>query len=158
MSKRHPVSVYSYALLLVEDGDRYLLIQEADPARGQPWYFPAGGVEPGETLVEAAKREAREESGVEVELRGLLHFEQRKLWSDEQMDVISPEVFRFFFLASAVGGELKRHADEHSLGAGWFTVEEIRGLKLRHPEVLERIESYRREGRVLPMESVRAVS
>jgi len=34
MSERTPHLVYAYCLLLVEDGDRYALIQEADPERG----------------------------------------------------------------------------------------------------------------------------
>jgi 8-oxo-dGTP diphosphatase len=38
----------------------------------QPWGLPGGGVERNEPLAEAVRREAREESGVRVEIRHLL--------------------------------------------------------------------------------------
>jgi 8-oxo-dGTP diphosphatase len=38
----------------------------------QPWGLPGGGVERNESLAEAVRREAREESGVHVEIRHLL--------------------------------------------------------------------------------------
>lgn len=162
MSERTPHLVYAYCLLLVEDGDRYALIQEADPERGQPWYFPAGGVEPGESLLDAARREAREESGLEVELVGLIRFEQSRRVPREDAGEPSrwppalpaPQVMRFFFLARSVGGALKTVADEHSLRADWFTLEEIARLKLRSPEVVTIIEQHRRERSVLPLTSL----
>lgn len=48
--------------------ERILLIQRAkDPARGL-WTFPGGAVELGESVRSAALREAREETGLEVEI------------------------------------------------------------------------------------------
>ncbi len=37
------------------------------------WATPGGGVEPGETLLETAQRELREELGIAVELQGPVH-------------------------------------------------------------------------------------
>ncbi len=47
-----------------EDGDRVLLIRHSYVAG---WHLPGGGVGKGETLVEAMKREVREEVGLTVE-------------------------------------------------------------------------------------------
>lgn len=37
------------------------------------WYIPAGKVESGETFEEAAHRECIEESGIEVDLKGIIN-------------------------------------------------------------------------------------
>jgi 8-oxo-dGTP pyrophosphatase MutT (NUDIX family) len=52
---------------VVSDGDRLLLCQRPPHKRhGGLWEFPGGKCEPGESDLEAARRELREELGVEV--------------------------------------------------------------------------------------------
>ena len=48
--------------------ERVLLVRrDKEPYRGK-WSFPGGSIEPGETAREAARREALEETGIEVEV------------------------------------------------------------------------------------------
>jgi 8-oxo-dGTP diphosphatase len=55
-------------------GDRLLCIQLFSPVTQQPvWTFPGGGVEVGESLQEAVKREFEEETGIEVHVQSLLY-------------------------------------------------------------------------------------
>ena len=51
--------------------ERLLLVAHRKGAH-QYWLLPGGGVEMGETLVEATRREVREETGVEAEIGRLL--------------------------------------------------------------------------------------
>ncbi|MBK8232621.1 MAG: NUDIX domain-containing protein [Candidatus Eisenbacteria bacterium] len=151
MSRGKPVILQAVALLLVERDDHYVMIQEAKPGPRDTWYFPAGGVEPGESLRDAAVREAREESGLEVEVLGLVRFEQRPLLEacTEEIDV---QVWRFFLLARAVGGQLKQFEDEHSIQAGWFHIDQIPALRLRTSEVLPVLEAWRARRDLLPID------
>lgn len=53
-------------------GDRVLLVRRANPPRQGEWSLPGGAQELGETVFEAARREVREETGLEVEITGLI--------------------------------------------------------------------------------------
>ena len=60
----------SAGVIVVSNGSILLVRRAIEPYAGQ-WNLPAGYVEYEETCEEAAVREAREEAGVEVALRGL---------------------------------------------------------------------------------------
>ncbi len=59
------------AVVLIEDGNVALIRRINE--RGTYYVFPGGGVEPGETVRDAAIREAHEELGVTVRLGDLLY-------------------------------------------------------------------------------------
>ncbi len=58
------------ALALIWRGGEVLIAQRASNAEHLPdvWEFPGGKIEPGEAPAEAAVREAREETGLEIEV------------------------------------------------------------------------------------------
>ena len=53
-------------------GDEILIIKRAKPPFKGHWSIPGGGLEYGEAVVDAVIREVREETGVEIEITGLL--------------------------------------------------------------------------------------
>ncbi len=59
-------------IIRIDDGRLVLVKRAIDPGYGK-WVFPGGYVDRGETLVAAAVREAREESGLDVRLDGLVN-------------------------------------------------------------------------------------
>ena len=60
------------AVVLVRSGGKLVMVRRAiDPALGR-WSFPSGYVDRGEAVEEAAVREVREETGLEIELDGLI--------------------------------------------------------------------------------------
>ncbi|MFI0738364.1 NUDIX domain-containing protein [Streptomyces sp. NPDC021100] len=67
------------AVIADEGGKVLLLHRPADDYLGGLWEMPSGGVEPGESLIEALRREVAEETGLTVaEVGGYLgHFDYR---------------------------------------------------------------------------------
>jgi NADH pyrophosphatase NudC (nudix superfamily) len=121
--------------VLEKDG-KYLLVQEKkETARGL-WNLPAGRVDIGETIEQAAVRETYEESGYNVELVAKLRVEH----NDAQRPVLHS------FKAKIVSGALRFPKDE-LLDAQWFTFEEIEALqgtgKLRTAWVVNSIQDAR---------------
>ena len=114
------------ALIVVHHQGHFVLVHEK---KNRGWYLPAGRVDPGESLEEGARREVREESGLEVELDGIIRFEFTPAFAgrDARMRVI--------FLAHPVGGALKTEPDHESMGAAWVTLDDLDRYPLRAPEV-----------------------
>lgn len=59
------------AVLLAQDGKILLVRRAVEPEQGK-WTLPAGFVEADEDPIETAKRECQEETGLRVEIEGLL--------------------------------------------------------------------------------------
>lgn len=128
--RRMPCSFFVF--VVVEHQGHVLLIRERK--HGQLWYAPAGGLEAGESIADAAKRETWEEAGISVVPTGVVRVDQE--WHPVETGLSG--WWRFVIRARPVGSlEPKRVADEHSLEARWVRPEDIPRFPLRHPEVIE---------------------
>lgn len=128
---REPIPTHAFSLVLVKSGRRFLLVHER---KHGGWYIPAGRVEPGETFQHAAVRETKEEAGIDVVLEGVLRLEQRPGPGFLRLRVI-------FLARPADDAPPKSVADEHTLEAGWFSLEEAKRLTLRGDEVEQLLSS-----------------
>jgi 8-oxo-dGTP diphosphatase len=106
-----------------DSGPEVLLIRRATPPRLGEWSLPGGRQHWGETLRDAARREVREETGLEIEILGLLDAVDALIPADNG----APGAFAYHytlidFAARAVGGVLQ--AGDDAAEAAWLPPEE----------------------------------
>ncbi|MCA1041879.1 NUDIX domain-containing protein [Bacillus infantis] len=124
------ILIASTAVLM--DG-RLLMIKEHKNEAGPTWNFPSGHVEPGEDIIAAARRETKEETGLDIKIAesaGIFQFTSRT----------GHPILLFQFLAEFAGGSIKLEngITEYS----WFTAREILDMDesmLREPGVIRQI-------------------
>lgn len=106
---------------VIADGDRVLLGKRGEGTR-EPgrWSFPAGFVERGERVEDAARREIREETGVNVLLSSLLG-----LWSETGETVV------LAVYAATVESGTPRPGDDLAEVA-WFDANDLPDLAFGH--------------------------
>jgi ADP-ribose pyrophosphatase YjhB (NUDIX family) len=93
--------------------NKILLTQRED---FETWILPSGGVEDDESIVQAAIRETREETGLDVELTRLVGIYSR-------LGNMSP-VHAILFAAKPIGGEIKCQKGE-TIAVEWFAFDQI---------------------------------
>ena len=91
-------------VIVYPDGEVVLIKRANDPFKGD-WAIPGGFVEIGETVEQAAMREAKEETGLDVELTRLVG-----VYSDPARDPRGHTV-SVVFTAVPKGGELRADTD-----------------------------------------------
>jgi ADP-ribose pyrophosphatase YjhB (NUDIX family) len=113
---------------IVKRGDTVLMIQEGKNNRGQrgKWNFPAGHAELGESLVEAAIREVKEETGYDVKIDGLIAI-KKKDFADE-MGIV-------FFFAGTLLNERPEPPEDQTLQVQFVPIEQIANLDLRFDDL-----------------------
>ncbi len=132
MKREYPESpLVGVGALIVDDHDndhRVLLIRRGQAPLLGEWSLPGGVLECGETLREAVVREAREETGLEVETSEMLGVYERVIRSDEGR--VRYHYVLIDFLCRPVGGHLKAGSD--AADVRWFTRAELPALNLAH--------------------------
>jgi 8-oxo-dGTP pyrophosphatase MutT (NUDIX family) len=123
--------------------DRIIIVEQ----HGNSWAFPKGGVEEGESLFEAAKREIKEETGI-TKLQfvsELGSYMRRSIGLDGKGETDKwPPSRRTMFLFRTDETTLAPYQDPHGeiTQARWVTVEEALKL-LTHPKDKEFLRSIR---------------
>jgi ADP-ribose pyrophosphatase YjhB (NUDIX family) len=126
---------------VVEQDGRYLLVEERDKSSGELVFNqPAGHLEEGESISGAALRETLEETGWQVELRGLLGIALYRAAGN------GVTYLRNTFLAAPVRPLAEAVLDPDIHAIHWLDYEAILGnsARMRSPLVIAAIEQHRR--------------
>lgn len=114
--------------------DEVLLIKENKPTAFNKWNFPGGRIEFGEDILYAARREVKEETGLEVKIintTGVYNF----------ISSTNNQVILFHFTGEVTGGSLILGEDEIS-DSSWVKVKDLEKFnngELREPKILKQI-------------------
>jgi 8-oxo-dGTP diphosphatase len=126
MKREYPDSPLVGVGAIIIEGGRVLLVKRGHPPLAGEWSIPGGVLEVGETLREAAIREAREETCLTVEPADLLGVYDRVLRDDGGRTLYHYVLIDF--LCRRVGGEARAADDADEVR--WFTLEETGTLAL----------------------------
>ena len=125
--RRYPTSPVLVAAVLVRKDDKVLLAKRGwDPFKGL-WAPPGGSVELGETVFQAAKRELREETGIDAEVIGIQTVED--LINRDKEGKVETHITIIRLLGKYISGIAKAESDADDVG--WFSIDELDGLPLR---------------------------
>ena len=113
--------------IITEKGKIILVKRDIDPFKGE-WCIPGGHVQYEETVEEAAIRESKEETGLEIELDEILGV-YSKPGRDPRGNVVT-----ITFKAHSVGGNLKASTD--AAEAKWFDLDNLPDLAFDHKKIL----------------------
>ncbi|QPC45611.1 NUDIX hydrolase [Mangrovibacillus cuniculi] len=103
-----PKHIVSAATIVLNEQNEILLLK--GPRRG--WEMPGGQVEVGESIKEAAIRETKEETGIDVEIVKFCGIFQN----------VEGSICNTLFLAKSVGGNLTTSPE--SLEVGFYSIEQ----------------------------------
>jgi ADP-ribose pyrophosphatase YjhB (NUDIX family) len=108
--------------VIIQKENKILLIKEVLESLKEYWIFPGGGVDFGETIIDAARREVKEEIGLDIEIKDFLGFKEAIYPKYDYHTVI------FFFIAEPLNDKILKGGK--ILDVKYFTNEEIKNLNL----------------------------
>jgi len=136
--EKEPTKAVVVAGVIIKQDSKFLLVQEKKEKVYGKWNLPAGKVDLGDTIEQTAIKEAKEESGYDVELVNMVGICQEK----------ATDAVKHVYEAKIIGGDLAFPEDE-ILDAKWFSFDEISEMeeksKLRDPYVLESIKLFEKK-------------
>jgi 8-oxo-dGTP diphosphatase len=124
----------AYAVIVRDD---HVLLALWNEPEVPTWTLPGGGVDLHETAEEGAVREAREETGYDVELDGLLGVDTFVMPPEKRFEPVGDRPqknVRVVYAATVVGGDLRNEADGTTDEARWIPLADVPSL-VREPMV-----------------------
>lgn len=133
------------SISIIKDG-AVLIIKENTPNIKNKWNLPSGRIEIGEDIFYAAKREVKEETGLDVELTnttGIYNF----------ISTSQAQVIMFHFVGKTIGGSIKLE-EEGIVDSNWVKAIDLVKFDddtLRNPSVIKQIANCHIENKFYPI-------
>ena len=127
--------------LIIQDAS--ILLIEFNDENGLHYNLPAGGTEPGETVMEAVRREAKEEASIDVEV-GRLAFVYEyapHLNNNKYGDTHSLALMFECTIKEGCPPRLPKNPDPNQTGVKWIPLKELKKIIL-YPNISEHILGY----------------
>lgn len=137
-----------YVSTLVEKDGKFILVREKKKQCYGKWNIPSGHVEENEFITNAAVREVKEETNLDVELTGLISVYNNMF---EDFNSIS------FIYTCKIIQDLKIDFDKNEIiETKWFTIEELKNMKEELRDYNYIIETIRRynENEIKPLNTI----
>jgi len=134
-----------YSLITDQQREKILMVRNKDNGR---WSLPGGAVEAGESLESAAIREAKEETGLDIKVFGIVALNEAYLEKQQEHALF------FTFKAEIIGGMEEISRPEEITEIKWIDVDQSDELMPYYKEGLKEIVrrgneiTYFNEGRV----------
>lgn len=135
-----PTSLVPAVSAVISDSDGRLLLQRR--ADNQLWSVPGGAVELGESVLDALRREVKEETGLDVEADRLIGVYSSPDYLVEYDDGEVRQQFSLAFACHVTGGALQTSSE--SLDVAWVHPDDLPGLSLS-TGASRRIDDYLRD-------------
>ncbi|MFJ4791320.1 NUDIX domain-containing protein [Kitasatospora purpeofusca] len=113
------------SVVVVDDAGRVLLQRRTDNGM---WALPGGAMEIGESIAGCGVRETREETGIDIEITGIVgtYTDPRHVFAYDDGEV--RQEFSICLLGRPLGGELLVSDESHEVA--WFSPAETDGLAM----------------------------
>ncbi|BCK57408.1 NUDIX hydrolase [Nocardia wallacei] len=126
--------VVAATAFVLNENRQVLMIQRSDNGR---WAIPGGGQDFGETIEETAVRETREETGIDIEITGLVGIYSNPNHVMAYTDGEVRQQFSICFRAHPIGGQM--HTSPESPNVRWVAQSDLDEMDI-HPSVRLRID------------------
>jgi ADP-ribose pyrophosphatase YjhB (NUDIX family) len=123
-----PNSLVPAASAIVTNERREILMQRR--VDNNFWALPGGTMDFGETIVQTAEREVREETGLDVRVDGIIGTFSDPRHLIEYSDGEVRQQFNICFHAILLGGELR--SSNESKEVRWIAQEQLKDLEIHH--------------------------
>ncbi|MEM4487820.1 MAG: NUDIX hydrolase [Desulfurococcaceae archaeon] len=145
-------AIASVAAVLVNK-NKILLVKRGHPPGLGRWSLPGGVIEAGERLEEAARRELKEETGLDADPLGILWVLNNVVYDQSKRVLYHYLIVDILFNPDTVRGELKPGGD--AADVAWFEIDELASIKEISKTVRSLVSRIKKYGlNTLPLEGI----